>query len=650
MTELKFYMPTNEEVNKMCLEMAKSDYKKLATLYLCGHLEETGTRHITTLSSTWIRPAGESNLSDIKSLNLLTEQTKQAITTLFLNNNKLISLNGLEGFTKINKLYLNNNSAGSSSLELGTSLSNMTNLNVLFCGYDNITNENFQNLSVNKNITSLSIPGNTLIKDLNILVNFEKLTGLQARNNGNFLLNEDSVIQKIAGLLEFYFDDKYSTRLALANIGSEVYLGTDATDTDIDVLLQKEDSVLQGVKYFEIPNNKFISDDKLQNLLKKLTNLEILLADGTKLSSFEFIGQTNDKLEYISVFDTSILDLENLKNCTNLKGININTSNLDLKNYSEIVSSICNRNGLLGKALKGGVFYCGGFNTTPSILNTLNGKEQKNEKLTCFGSYGDPAKSGKGTVDFTNTGLKELKAGLWNALTIKLPTGFESYSAELCTGGCTLDYTNLTSAERYDCQDLNSVNFENFTGYASVLTCVKDPTSIIGDYTTSLSLGKCRLGSLRTSSKIYELSKIVSKGKNITDMTIWGASGMDDISVLSPLSLVTLEIQYSSLYGLKSQTIMDFAKMGQNLTSLKISNCTSFNNLDGLDKLSNIETLDLSNNKSLGNIQTVTGVNGQKESKYTCQYIAESLPNLTSVDLSGCDQIKDFNGLTSLRV
>ena len=645
LTELKFYMPTDTEVEKMCTEMGKADYSKLSTLYLYGFEEASNNQYITSLAVSSEKVKERSNLSNIESLNYLTEKTKQNVTTVFLNNNKLLSLNGLESFKNVNNLYVQNNKVDETvSLNLGESLKNMTNLNNLFIGYDNITNDDLKNISVNKNIKRLSIPGDVLVTELSVLKELTSLIGLQTKNNSNLILSEDSIIQKIAGLSEYYFDDKYSTALALANIGTEVSLGTDAKDSDIGILLGKEDSVLQNIKYFEIPKNKEISDSVLQNLLKKLTNLEILWADDSNLSSFNFIDKKNDKLQYISVFNTSIMNLENLRNCTNLRGININTQGLDLKNYSDIVNMICSHNTYRGATLKGGIFYCGGFNSTATILNTLNGNEIVNDKLTCFGSYGDPALTGAGTIDLTNTSLKELKTGLWNGLTIKLPAGFESCLSSLCEA-CKLDYSNISSAETYDCVAVRSVNFGNFIGYNTVKTNALDPSSIIGTNTKILSLGKYWNGSVKTATNNYELSKIIEKGSNIEDVTIFGGCGFSNISILSPLKLTTLEIQYSSLYKLKSDEAA-FGNMATSLTTLKINNCSTFNDLDGLNKLSHITTLDLSNNSSLGNIQTITKPDGSKETKNTCQYIVESLSELKKVTLKDCG-LNDFSYLTS---
>ena len=203
----------------------------------------------------------------------------------------------------------------------------------------------------------------------------------------------------------------------------------------------------------------------------------------------------------------------------------------------------------------------------------------------------------------------------------------------------------MSSASYYNADQVSSRNYANFTGYETIFTSALDPVSIVGSNTKSLTLGISNRNSKRTPSNQYRIAEIVDKGTNIENMTIWGASGFSDISILSSLNLKSLEICYSSLYGLKTGGA-SFENMANNLTTLTISDCSSFNSLDGLDKLTHITNLDLSNNSSLEDIQTITKSDGSKESKNTCQYIVESLPSLEKVTLSGCG-LKNFSYLTS---
>ena len=221
------------------------------------------------------------------------------------------------------------------------------------------------------------------------MLSLTSLKRLQASENDNFEL-DDKIIQFLANLTKKYLNDRYATKLALANIGSEVWLGTDAGNEDLEILIRKKEDELNKIERFEIPKCKLMSNEKLQELLKKLKNLKILIADGTNLSSFDFIEEGN-LLEHISIKDsgfTNNSDLNNLRYCSNLKGLRLNINGINLKPYSSIISNMCekvNGDGLL--ACGGYVFY--GLIAPVEILNTLNGvsASEVNNDLTCFCSY-----------------------------------------------------------------------------------------------------------------------------------------------------------------------------------------------------------------------------------------------------------------------
>ena len=643
--ELKFYMPTDIEVEKMCTEMGKSDYKKLSKLWLYGYEENGAGSFITNLADSELGMNPRASLTTLSCLSNLTTLTKNEITTLYINNNKLKSLDGIQDFTNIKNLYVNNNSVSNINLEIRNKLTKMTNLKNLFCGYCNITDEDFKNIVANKQIENLSIPGNTLIKDLSILTELTELQGLQARRCQNLELKDNELVTKIAKLANKYLDDKYATKLALAYVGSEVWLGTDASNGDVDILISKSHDELNKIKKFEIPNNENITDDKLQILLEKLTQLTVLIADGSNLKSFDFIKKENNTIRQISVLNTSISDLKNLEKISNLGALRINTSGLNLKQYSKLVSNICKNAFYNYTKYSFGSVAIGGLNTTAEILNTLNGTpESPNEEFTNFCDYsGGQINSEMSLVDFSFTGLTEIVGTLWDNLTIKLPANFKGYSGEECSGAY-LDYSNVTQADYYDSLHINSLNFDSFNGYKNVSYKSGDVLKVIGSNTLKLCAGKSHGGVSKEPKMIFNFSEITAKAPNITDLAIYGGTGFSDITALNRLNLTDLEIQYSSIYGLKSQET-NFGNMMNSLTKLVISNCLSFYDLDGLESLKNITTLDLTNDVSLSNIQMVTK-NGTKEAINTCQYIVTSLPQLKTIKLKGSG-IDNYTYLTN---
>lgn len=472
------------------------------------------------------------------------------------------------------------------------------------------------------------------------------IKGLQATGNVGFKLDTE-LVEMIASLDQKYLDDVYATELSLAKIDREVWLGKDADDNDMDILLGKDDTTLSKIEAFEIPDCENISSEKIQEVLKKLKGLEILIADKTHLDSLDFIGE-GSKLRYISVLNTSLTkdtSLKNLEYCTNLEGLMILVEGLDLRQYSKIISDMCSRKeeGMGSLACGKGNFR--GLITSDSVFNTLNGssKDDINEALTCFGSYSSTQYSGY--VDFTHTGLTSIMGSLYSKIHIKLPACFENFSPSECANA-TIDYTNLLSGNLYDCDDVRSENYGNFLGYREVHTGdALDINSIIGKHTNVLQIGKCSRQTFTSPKLTWNFSSIVSKAPNITDFAVYGALGLNDISVFSPLHLKSLSLNYSSIFGLESDLNKGFENMAESLTALTVANCSSFNNLNGLEKLGNIKTLDLSNDTLLENIQTIKESDGSIKNIPTCQYIVNSLPNLEELTLKGC-KINDFSYLT----
>ena len=156
--QITFYNPNDTEVQKMCLEMSKSNYNSLKQISLTGYLEVSPNFYISNFSLTKTGPTARSELTSISDLNLLKAETKASIEVLFVNNNRLQSLDGIQGFVNLKKLYACNNSFGSNSLEVGDYVSKLLKLTILHCGYSNIENDDFSKLSVNTKIEYLSIP------------------------------------------------------------------------------------------------------------------------------------------------------------------------------------------------------------------------------------------------------------------------------------------------------------------------------------------------------------------------------------------------------------------------------------------------------------------------------------------------------------
>lgn len=423
-----------------------------------------------------------------------------------------------------------------------------------------------------------------------------ELKGLYATGMNNLDLGENT-LKKIASLPTYFLDEKYSTGLTLANIKEEVFLSSDVTEGDFEKLKDKD-----VIKILEIPNCKNIDNMKLQEVLGTLDNLEVLIADNTNLESFNFVKKES-KLNSISVLNTKITDLSNLQNCDGLKGLRINTSNLDLEPYSDIISKMCEFNYRDQRVLKCGTIVIGGINSTVAILNTLNGTSEKpNNNLSYFNCCQSDLDKNGGLVDFSNTSLKCMGYVWATNISFKVPSCFERVEgSELSCSG--IDYSNLTNSKYYNSIQTNATNFKEFLGYETVKS-YRNPLYIIGSNTQNLSIGRLDDRSQTSYSYDNNLQEIVEKAPNLTDVTLFGIRGLSDISVLRTLNLTNLEIQYSPLSAI-CQLDGNLENLGDSLTSLTIKNCSTFTNLDGLKELKNLENLEISNTK-LESYVTVT--------------------------------------------
>ena len=166
--------------------------------------------------------------------------------------------------------------------------------------------------------------------------------------------------------------------------------------------------------------------------------------------------------------DTNVTDLSPLRNCSQLKSLQLNNSDINLYSYTDIINEMCKRGWALEAHWKCGILSFGGLSAPVKILNTLNGTESKpNSGLEYFHSYGCVIREKNNVVDFSNTGLKYINRACYNEFTLKLPSCFEEFRGETCTF-MTIDYSNINVSELYNSRVCNSVNTQNFNGYKTV--------------------------------------------------------------------------------------------------------------------------------------------------------------------------------------
>ncbi len=637
--ELHFLKPTDEEINKMCKEMSKGDYEKLSYMRLFG--TEFGFGGQADISQNCEKQHTEneyhSTLTTVKSLNMLSQKTKQAVKTLYLTDNVLMNLDGIQEFINITKLYVGGNNMAdalmgenSDNFVLSTYISKMPNLSVLFCPYNKISDADFNNIT-NTNIEYLHICSVDTLTELALITKLPKLKKLNAVKNLKYVLT-DEVIAKLISLEDYYIDLIYGNQISLANIGSFVFLSSDVTD---EQFLKLKDQT--QIEILEITNCNQVSNSVLQEVLGSLTGLKRLYADGTQLQDFSFIKPENDKLLLASVLNTSIVDLSGLWNCSNFAGLRINTPSLNLKPYSSLISNICSKAFASNDKYKGGTYALGGITTTNEILSTLNGTpENINREFTCFNIYG--GLGGKSIVDFTYTGLTDIYHMVGGSF--KIPACIKNIGH----GGhinALVDYSNVLMADSCDVEISGSAqNTTTFQGFNEVIFPNYNVIDIIGSYTKKLNIGRGHRDSYISGD--VDIPAILTKASNLTELKLYGVKGVQDASIFKDEKLETLILDYSTISKLNLVDATE-SNLSKSLKTLTIKN-SSLNGLDGLNNLPNITTLDLSNNALENYISVTKGE--KKETISTSQYIVDSLPELTKVTLSGNSGLDNFKALT----
>ena len=629
LTQLYFYNPTDVEVEKLCNAMSGIDYTSLATIAFYGGNDGTIYREITDLYYSNRIYSNRSSLTTVSYLDKLSTETKKSVKVAYLHNNVLTSLVGLNDFTEIYSLYANYNNINSDLSEL----QNLSNVSNCFLGYNKLTNESYANLVNLSNIRILSTPGNNSVTNIDVIQSLNNLNGMRFTSNTNLVLSNNATVLKISGLSQYYFDSKYANDISLANIKSEIYLNTDADDSHLEKLKGKTQ-----IQYLEIPNNKKITNDKLMEILPTLTNLFFLVADGSNLTSLNWITANNSNLQYISINGCAITDLTGIERCKNLCGLRVNTNGLNLYPYSSIISNMCSRGAKREGHLKCGTVSIGGLNAPPALLNTLNGTSSSiNNDLKYFSNYcGD--NYNYALVDFTYTGLQQLRT-LYAFITIRVPSCYKSFNGSECAAAI-IDYTNVSSCDRYYACQVISSNYSEFNGY-SYVSSETDPSSIVGINTTELHLGEQN----RVSQISVDWDLICDKANNLEKLVVTKDIKLFKLSTIQSLSCNTMSF---SNCVIKEIGLTKGSNLANNLQSLTLNN-NKLTSLSGLKYAKNITTLNLSNNL-LQN--TFTYVDDDEESETygknvtvkTCDYIA-SLPNLKAVYLGGNSDLTDYSGL-----
>lgn len=612
---LYLYCTNDDEISKLCsknLGIASYDMEELEYLGIMGadlinnaHIKLYGYQY-----HTWMTEKAPKIITSVENLNNLTQITKEKIKYLFLNNNAIKSLNGIEGFKNIYLLRVEYN-----EIKDLTGINNMNNLTYLFAnnnqlGIEEIYDETLENsgkdstkdvmniLKDKNNLYYLNIENNNL-RWLGYIADRENIKNIYLANNTT-LCDVSSIINIICNAYEYSLDSKYS--LEIIDVENTQVL--DLKDFTLSYsnleyisnCKNLERLRLDNVKIMDNSNNVILDEivitDKIVNCLKNYSKMKSLsLINLDKLKSITFVDNMPD-LRYIDLRGCGCIDLSNLNNLNYLSCFFIDNSNIDL---TKIQTAISKATG------SGEQYWIGNYNSGFLCKNTILIKqlEQCSEITNLrlgihdFGYYNydiilDLSKCEK---------LKYLNGVAFNTKKIILPSSLEGID-EWAYSSTILDFSN--------CKNLRYFKL------------------VLQD------------GSEEFWTEIFKTLKDCTK---LTTLDMYRCNGFTDLNCFEPLknlNITTISLGGYHYYYDYYLTSLDGIQYFPNLINLNIAYCPKLNDLDGLSYLNKLENVNISYCELLKNVNFLNGCTSVK---------AISCTNCNIEDISALSTIQGLKNI-----
>ena len=602
-----------------------------------------------------------SNVTDISGLSKFAQNIKSSIKYMYLNNNKISSIETLEGFSNIYELDLMCNSTLSNlkGLENHTSIvyltahscnltdisglqgttglkyftiqnnSNLTNLNGLeqsmsldtmlaySCNITDITA-----LANHTNLKYLSLYSNVNLENVITLGSLTGLNELYLANNEKMIGTEvrDALADPTTHILQncggnYSIPSKYN--IYFATLTSYDYSNMNLTDDSDEINALKNRT---NVTRLNLSGNPQLSNAKLQEILSTMTGLKALSLKGLQLENLDFMNNVTGLLE-LDIRDcnniSSDLSILNTKG-TNLKTFVTNNNNIDLTKIQTAINNISNQPGTIIEeswihkydwGIRGFITIGEGFNFEDCTYIT---------NYKCIGA--SVSGSRLGTVDLSNSKLNSISIWSERSRMYILPistveaTIKDSYNVDLslCTEltNILFDGVNETQIK----QILSTLPKNNKVNTIMNRRYRSENLNFLTSFNTSQLInlyitGNSENYSLDNSERAYITSlKGIENAPNLTNVDFHTTRLKDISDIKNCTKLTSVSIWdnpvLQSLSGLEA------------CTELKILNGynSSIGNIEALSNCTKLETINLYNNKissisalaNLKNISTLT--------------------------------------------
>jgi len=613
--ELDIYLPANiteevanTQVEAICngLNNAKN-LTKLKTIRISGY-DALINGSVDSISLQTTSTYG--NFSNTDYLSIIHSDIKNKVTLIQLNNNNILSLNGISGFNSITEINISHNRALTSFF----GLEHKNNLGVIYsmgCYKELVNDENTVYTGLNDisaisdamALNGLYIKNNYALRSLGDLTECSKLRKIVADNcdirdisgisgligltslsmYNNINLEQVYSLGTLTGLTELYLaqnENMIATQVVtalestgiLAQCGqnyslpekyksyftallTEYRLSGQGLENDSEII-QKflSSSSVTNVRVLDLTDNPALTDDCLQEFLPRMTNLRALSLKGNlNVASLNFIGAGKvTGLYELDVRGTNLTDLSVLETYgTELCALLIDNASTD---FSKIPTTINE--------------YLSHYHATRSSRIT-NATERNNFErsfihvnINYYGNCHGLVLDG----DLTNFSFPATLTGITN---IFMATGFLSSSDR-----GTLDLSKLPNLE--------SIYLRNPKGL------IKLPSSL-KNYTHSTGYGNIDLSAC-TNLEHIDLDE---------NYDYW--TELSSIKKFPPL--LTITRSFMTNLDFASGEDMDFS----NLTSLSIGfSGNGFNSISGLEKFTALTSLYI--NKFYKGVTTMDGL------------------------------------------
>ncbi len=617
LTKLYFYNTTDSEIEKLCsktsIGISNYDLPNLQYFGIMGYLLIYDRSYTEGgITSGVNEKKTENTITNVLNLNNFSDTTKKAIKYLFLNNNDIESLTGLEDFTNVYAIRAEYN-----QLKTLKGLENMVGKGenigltyIIACnnllGEDEVYNTELANDGKNSETDCLSYIYNC--EDLYYInVNSNKIKWTDYINNLSALkefhigsntgiCDVPSIKSKIFSCSKYTIDSIYSLDLIDENITTKLDL------KDYTLKLSNLEAIkkcskltalrLDNIKLTDNGGTEIVDENDFNNylniFLSSLTGMmDLSLNDISLLNSISFIENMNN-IRALGLLNTNVTDLNVLNSKTTLRTLGINNINIDLKN----IQTTINRLNATTSAWFGNTY--GLFIDNFQLLIKI--KECKDIETLAVFWHDDRNVVGGETLDLTGcTSLKYFRGCHFNYHVI-----FPESLIEMKEWA----YTNLLP------------DFSNCTNLTKICFGLDTWSNGINVETMIRSLANC------SSLNILDLSR-VQFFENLNMFECF-----DGLSNFKELKIGGYDYTYNST--LKSLLGIGNLSFLENLTINCCSSLTDLSSLSLLTKLKNLTIYKVPNFKSIPSL-------------------INSVETLTTISITNC-KISDISGITGLKL